>query len=166
MQIDEGDKAQAKPAEGAEATDGTKDGAKDTGVEGEKEGGKEAAAPKEPEPSSHSLDNPARVVPAQEKLVKFPEGSRYTPIRPGRTAGILLLKDSTPGACHTASLFAARLAQSTSLLVEQSCCSAAALFATVVALQQSYSLTWQICFEASVFDVCEHVRSSHQICCL
>ncbi len=95
MQVD--NKAQAKPAEGTEAKDSTKEGAKETSLEGTQEGQKEAAAPKEPEPSSHSLDNPARVVPAQEKLVKFPEGSRYTPIRPGRTAGILLLKDSSPG---------------------------------------------------------------------
>lgn len=166
MQIDEGDKAQAKAAEGAEATDGTKDGAKDTSEEGTKEGAKEAAAPKEPEPSSHSLDNPARVVPAQEKLVKFPEGSRYTPIRPGRTAGILLLKDSTPGACSTVSLFAARLAQRTSLLEVQSCCCAAALSAVVVALQQSYSLSWQICLKASGFDAGEYVESSNQVCCL
>ncbi len=97
MQLDETDKAQVKPAEAAGATDGAQDGGKEGSTEGTKEGQKEAAAPKEPEPSSHSLDNPARVVPAQEKLVKFPEGSRYTPIRPGRTAGILLLKDSTPG---------------------------------------------------------------------
>ncbi|KAL0034615.1 hypothetical protein WJX79_010540 [Trebouxia sp. C0005] len=97
MQLDETDKAQAKPAEAAGAKDGAQDGGKEGSTEGAKEGQKEAAAPKEPEPSSHSLDNPARVVPAQEKLVKFPEGSRYTPIRPGRTAGILLLKDSTPG---------------------------------------------------------------------
>ena len=64
----------------------------------DKEGDKaQAPKPKEPEPSTHSLENPARVVPAQEKLVKFPEGGRYAPIRPGRTAGILLLKDSSPG---------------------------------------------------------------------
>lgn len=97
MQVDETDKAQAKQEEAAGAKDGAQDGGKEGSTEGTKEGQKEAAAPKEPEPSSHSLDNPARVVPAQEKLVKFPEGSRYTPIRPGRTAGILLLKDSTPG---------------------------------------------------------------------
>ena len=98
MPTDEADKAQAKPADGSEATEKAQEGDKDTGTEGAKEGQKEAVAPKEPEPSSHSLDNPARVVPAQEKLVSFPEGSRYTPIRPGRTAGILLLKDSSPGA--------------------------------------------------------------------
>lgn len=96
MQIDSSDKAQAKPAgadgEKASTADGDKEGSAEGSAEGQK-----AKAPKEPEPSSHSLDNPARVVPAQEKLVKFPEGSRYMPIRSGRTAGILLLKDSTPG---------------------------------------------------------------------
>lgn len=100
MQVDSTDKAEAK----ASGTDGEKDSTADGGREGGKEGGAEvqaevqkSKAAKEPEPSSHSLDNPARVVPAQEKLVKFPEGSRYMPIRSGRTAGILLLKDSTPG---------------------------------------------------------------------
>ena len=96
MQLDSSDKAESKPA----GADGEKyssaDGGKEGGAKGRAEGQK-AKAPKEPEASSHRLDNPARVVPAQEKLVRFPEGSRYTPIRSGRTAGILLLKDSTPG---------------------------------------------------------------------
>ena len=96
MQVDSSDKAEVKP----EGTDGEKESTADGGKEGSAEAqaeGQKAKTPKEPEPSSHSLDNPARVVPAQEKLVKFPEGSRYMPIRSGRTAGILLLKDSTPG---------------------------------------------------------------------
>ena len=96
MQVDSSDKAEAKPAGADGEKDSAADGGKEGGAEGQAEGQK-AKAPKEPEPSSHSLDNPARVVPAQEKLVKFPEGSRYMPIRSGRTAGILLLKDSTPG---------------------------------------------------------------------
>lgn len=96
MQVDSSDKAEVKP----EGTDGEKESTADGGKEGSAEGQAEAQKAKtlkEPEPSSHCLDNPARVVPAQEKLVKFPEGSRYMPIRSGRTAGILLLKDSTPG---------------------------------------------------------------------
>lgn len=96
MQIDSADKTKAKPAGADGEKASTADGGKEGSAEGSAEGQK-AKAPKEPEPSSHSLDNPARVVPAQEKLVKFPEGSRYMPIRSGRTAGILLLKDSTPG---------------------------------------------------------------------
>lgn len=96
MQVDSGDKAEAKTGGTDGEKDSTADGGKDGSAEGQAEGQKAKAA-KEPEPSSHSLDNPARVVPAQEKLVKFPEGSRYMPIRSGRTAGILLLKDSTPG---------------------------------------------------------------------
>lgn len=94
MHIDTADKAEAKPAAAEGPKGSASEGAKETGTEEQKE--PKAAA--EPEPSSHSLDNPARVVPAQEKLVKFPEGSRYMPIRSGRAAGILLLKDSSPGA--------------------------------------------------------------------
>lgn len=92
MQVDEADKAEAKPSTAGDTKAAQKDDGKDSAAEGEKE-----AAPAKPEPSSHSLDNPARVVPAQEKLIKFPAGSRFVPIRPGRTAGILLLKDSSPG---------------------------------------------------------------------
>ena len=94
MQVDTADKVSAKPAgaEGISSSEGAK--------EGSAEEQKEAKAAAEPEPCRHSLDNPARVVPAQEKLVHFPEGSRYTPIRSGRAAGILLLKDSSPGTQH------------------------------------------------------------------
>lgn len=100
MQVDGSDKAEAKTGGADVEKDSTADGGKEGSEEGNAEGqaeGQKAKGAKEPEPSSHSLDNPARVVPAQEKLVKFPEGSRYMPIRSGRTAGILLLKDSTPG---------------------------------------------------------------------
>ena len=94
MQIDSADKATIK-APAAEGLKGSSSvDAKEGSAEGQQE---EVKAAKEPEPSSHSIQNPARVVPAQEKLVKFPEGSRYTPIRSGRAAGILLLKDSSPG---------------------------------------------------------------------
>jgi len=42
------------------------------------------------------LENPARVVRAQEKLITALPGSRYVPISAGRKAGIVLLKDTTP----------------------------------------------------------------------
>lgn len=90
MQVDAAEKAEASTAE--EGKPAAKDSDKGAAADGEKE-----APAAKPEPSSHSLDNPARVVPAQEKLIRFPEGSRFMPIRPGRTAGILLLKDSSPG---------------------------------------------------------------------
>lgn len=56
----------------------------------------EATAPeKEPEPASETLVNPARVVPAQEKFIKLPEGGRYASI--GKTlAGFVVLKDLKP----------------------------------------------------------------------
>jgi len=49
----------------------------------------------EVESSSEVLTNPARVVPAQEKYIKFLEGSRYMPIRPARS-GFVLLRDTQP----------------------------------------------------------------------
>lgn len=49
----------------------------------------------EPEPSFETLTNPARVVPAQEKIIKFLEGSRYMPVKMA-PSGFVLLKDLRP----------------------------------------------------------------------
>ncbi|KAK9725768.1 hypothetical protein RND81_05G167900 [Saponaria officinalis] len=49
----------------------------------------------EQEPAFETLTNPARVVPAQEKFVKFSEGSRYMPVKMA-PSGFLLLKDLRP----------------------------------------------------------------------
>lgn len=49
----------------------------------------------EPEPSFEILTNPARVVPAQEKVIKFLEESRYIPVKPA-PSGFVLLKDLRP----------------------------------------------------------------------
>lgn len=52
-------------------------------------------APKEAEPTRENLQNPARVLPAQEKYIRFNEDSRYVPISKA-TSGFVLLKDKTP----------------------------------------------------------------------
>lgn len=49
----------------------------------------------EPEPSFEILTNPARVVPAQEKFIKFLEDSRYVPVK-SSPSGFVLLKDLRP----------------------------------------------------------------------
>ncbi|KAL6532215.1 26S proteasome non-ATPase regulatory subunit 1 B [Orobanche gracilis] len=49
----------------------------------------------EPEPSFEILTNPARVVPGQEKVVKFLEESRYVPVK-SAPSGFVLLKDLRP----------------------------------------------------------------------
>ncbi|KQJ84467.1 26S proteasome non-ATPase regulatory subunit 1 homolog A [Brachypodium distachyon] len=49
----------------------------------------------EPEPTFQILANPARVVPAQEKFIKFIEGSRYVPVKPA-PSGFILLRDTQP----------------------------------------------------------------------
>jgi 26S proteasome regulatory subunit N2 len=49
----------------------------------------------EPEPAFQVLTNPARVVPAQEKFVKFLEGSRYKPVK-AAPSGFVLLQDLKP----------------------------------------------------------------------
>ncbi|KAH7299750.1 hypothetical protein KP509_24G027100 [Ceratopteris richardii] len=47
------------------------------------------------QPSGEELHNPARVVPAQEKYIKFREGSRYVPIK-AAPSGFVMLKDLEP----------------------------------------------------------------------
>ncbi|KAK6122822.1 hypothetical protein DH2020_043436 [Rehmannia glutinosa] len=49
----------------------------------------------EPEPSFEMLTNPARVVPAQEKFIKFLENSRYVPVK-SAPSGFVLLKNLRP----------------------------------------------------------------------
>ncbi|XP_061364757.1 26S proteasome non-ATPase regulatory subunit 1 homolog A-like [Gastrolobium bilobum] len=49
----------------------------------------------EPESSFEILTNPARVVPAQEKYIKFLQESRYVPVK-SATSGFVLLKDLRP----------------------------------------------------------------------
>jgi 26S proteasome regulatory subunit N2 len=53
------------------------------------------AAPKEDAPST-VLQNPARVVPAQERFVRFDDAGRYRPVK-RCGAGVVLLKDTQPG---------------------------------------------------------------------
>ncbi|XP_042060334.1 26S proteasome non-ATPase regulatory subunit 1 homolog A-like [Salvia splendens] len=49
----------------------------------------------EPEPSFEMLTNPARVIPAQEKFIKFLTDSRYVPVK-SAPSGFVLLKDLRP----------------------------------------------------------------------
>jgi 26S proteasome regulatory subunit N2 len=49
----------------------------------------------EPEPAFEYLTNPARVVPAQEKFIKFLKDGRYEPVK-SAPSGFVLLKDLRP----------------------------------------------------------------------
>ncbi|CAO2206165.1 unnamed protein product [Urochloa humidicola] len=49
----------------------------------------------EPEPTFQLLTNPARVIPAQEKFIKFLEESRYEPVK-AAPSGFVLLRDLKP----------------------------------------------------------------------
>ncbi|KAE8703028.1 26S proteasome non-ATPase regulatory subunit 1-like protein B [Hibiscus syriacus] len=57
----------------------------------------------EPEPSFEILTNPARVVPAQEKVIKFLEDSRYAPVKLA-PSGFVLLRDLCPNEPEALSL--------------------------------------------------------------
>ncbi|GFR48946.1 hypothetical protein Agub_g10960, partial [Astrephomene gubernaculifera] len=78
--------AESKPAEGGDKMD-TDDAAAAT-----------AAAKKEPaEPSTHTLENPARVVPGQVRFVALPASGRWLPLRRDTPLGIVVMRDTQPG---------------------------------------------------------------------
>ncbi|GLT52319.1 hypothetical protein SLA2020_256670 [Shorea laevis] len=57
----------------------------------------------EPEPAFEILTNPARVVPAQEKFIRFLEDSRYVPVKLA-PSGFVLLRDLRPNEPEVLSL--------------------------------------------------------------
>ncbi|KAM4694325.1 LOW QUALITY PROTEIN: 26S proteasome non-ATPase regulatory subunit 1 [Discoglossus pictus] len=50
---------------------------------------------KEPEPNFQILENPARVMQAQLKVLTMPEGTRYQPFKPLSIGGIIILRDTS-----------------------------------------------------------------------
>lgn len=68
-------------------------------VDGDKKDDEEDAEKekKKPEPTKEELSNPARVTPAQERYVRFDEGSRFVPAVADLKRGFVVLKDTTPG---------------------------------------------------------------------
>ncbi|KAJ6828893.1 26S proteasome non-ATPase regulatory subunit 1-like protein A-like [Iris pallida] len=57
----------------------------------------------EVEPTFEILTNPARVVPAQEKFIRFLEGSRYVPVKLA-PSGFVLLRDLQPSEAEVLAL--------------------------------------------------------------
>ncbi|KAK6790203.1 hypothetical protein RDI58_014003 [Solanum bulbocastanum] len=93
----EAEKANAEKASGASTSAATtSDKGKSTSKDGESMQVDTPSEKKnEPEPSFEILTNPARVVPTQEKYIKFLEESRYLPIK-SSSSGFVLLKDLRP----------------------------------------------------------------------
>ncbi|KAJ2819939.1 proteasome regulatory particle base subunit, partial [Coemansia furcata] len=46
--------------------------------------------------SPFAVGNMTRLLPYQERFVKWPAGSRYVPVKQGAISGVLLVKDTTP----------------------------------------------------------------------
>lgn len=88
METDEAPKASTSDAAAA-ASDAAP-------AEGEAAAAKAAEAEKAPEPSSFTIDNPARVVPLQVKHIQFEPNSRWRMVKTGAPTGILVLKDTQP----------------------------------------------------------------------
>ncbi|KAK4717092.1 hypothetical protein R3W88_015430 [Solanum pinnatisectum] len=93
----EAEKANAEKTSGASTSAATtSDKGKSTSKDGESMQVDTPAEKKnEPEPSFEILTNPARVVPTQEKYIKFLEESRYLPVK-SSSSGFVLLKDLRP----------------------------------------------------------------------
>ncbi|XP_020579450.1 26S proteasome non-ATPase regulatory subunit 1 homolog A-like [Phalaenopsis equestris] len=73
----------------------------------------------ESEPSFELLTNPARVVPAQEKYIRFLEGSRYVPVKLA-PSGFVLLRDLQPAEAEVLALTDAPSNVSSSNAAQQS----------------------------------------------
>ncbi|KAL1807180.1 hypothetical protein ACET3Z_030248 [Daucus carota] len=88
---------QKEKAEKSSATESTSGKGKSSGDKDEDSMQVDSPVEKkaEPEPSFEILINPARVVPAQEKFIKFLEDSRYIPVK-SAASGFVLLKDLRP----------------------------------------------------------------------
>ncbi|XP_048744052.2 26S proteasome non-ATPase regulatory subunit 1-like [Ostrea edulis] len=65
--------------------------------EGEKEKQDKEKLEKEPEANFQILNNPARVMKAQLKVLVMPEGSKYSAVKDVSHGGIILLRNSKPG---------------------------------------------------------------------
>ncbi|KAJ1735867.1 proteasome regulatory particle base subunit [Coemansia biformis] len=48
-------------------------------------------------PESFAVGNITRVLPSQEKFMRWPAAARYVPVKQGRVSGVLIVKDTTPG---------------------------------------------------------------------
>lgn len=47
--------------------------------------------------ASFTVDNLSRVLPYQEKYMKWPTSSRYQPVKKGKMSGVLVVRDTRPG---------------------------------------------------------------------
>uniref|UniRef100_A0ACD5ZQY5 Uncharacterized protein n=1 Tax=Avena sativa TaxID=4498 RepID=A0ACD5ZQY5_AVESA len=89
--------AESKAQEKAEAADGKAEApsSEDASTSMQVDGAAAEKKAPEPEPTFQILSNPARVLPAQEKFIKFLEMSRYEPVKVA-PSGFVLLRDLRP----------------------------------------------------------------------
>ncbi|CAM0910956.1 unnamed protein product [Alopecurus aequalis] len=89
--------AESKAQEKAEAAEGKAEApaSEDASTSMQVDGAAAEKKTPEPEPTFQILANPARVLPAQEKFIKFLEGSRYEPVKVA-PSGFVLLRDLRP----------------------------------------------------------------------
>eukprot|EP00112_Aurelia_sp_Birch-Aquarium-sp1_P023095 Seg675.34_Seg675.31 transcript_id=Seg675.34_Seg675.31/GoldUCD/mRNA.D3Y31 product="26S proteasome non-ATPase regulatory subunit 1" protein_id=Seg675.34_Seg675.31/GoldUCD/D3Y31 len=100
MDVDDKDKGTEK--EKKESTSETKEETKDKKsaekseekVEKDKNETENETKSKTVEPDFEMLENPARVMTAQKKVITLPAGCRYSSIKPVSVGGIIMLKDS------------------------------------------------------------------------
>ncbi|KAK8571708.1 hypothetical protein V6N13_047346 [Hibiscus sabdariffa] len=93
----------AEPSSSAPVTEKGKSTSEKDGEAMQVDNPLEKKAEPEPEPSFEILTNPARVVPAQEKVIKFREDSRYAPVKLA-PSGFILLRDLRPNEPESLSL--------------------------------------------------------------
>lgn len=88
-------KKEKEEKESKEAKEKSDKKAKDDAEKSEKEKEKEKDK-KEPEPTFEILQNPARVLRAQLKVIQLVEGSQYAPVKDVQIGGIVMVKHIKP----------------------------------------------------------------------
>ncbi|RMX59460.1 hypothetical protein pdam_00015650, partial [Pocillopora damicornis] len=92
MEVDqEADKGKASSAKKEKEGEKDKSEEESTVEKSEKESSEKM---EEDEPDFELLENPARVLPAQLKVISLPEDSRYRPLKPVNIGGIVMMTDS------------------------------------------------------------------------
>ncbi|KAJ1666295.1 proteasome regulatory particle base subunit [Coemansia sp. RSA 1813] len=93
---DDGEKMETDNNAKEQADEGSMDVDEDNGSGADPKSQKKSRKPANE--TSFTVTNLARVLPYQEKYVKWSANSRYVPVKQGRASGVLLVKDTTPDA--------------------------------------------------------------------
>ncbi|KAJ2233268.1 proteasome regulatory particle base subunit [Coemansia sp. RSA 1286] len=94
---EEQDKASVSEPTSAKSDESSMDVDEGSGSGAGAKGSKKTAVRKSGSDNVFAVSNMTRVLPYQEKYMKWSAGSRYVPIKPGKVSGVVIVKDTLPG---------------------------------------------------------------------